>query len=77
VRWDQSPGYLMLASFAAAFARTGLFLSVRDTNAPPPSAQYLLLALAEFGLQAVRSASAKLSDANALELLVGLRRTSE
>jgi hypothetical protein len=57
--------------------RTGLFLSVRDTNAPPPSAQYLLLALGEFGLQAVRSASGKLSNANALELLVGLRRTAE
>jgi hypothetical protein len=36
-----------------------------------------LLALGEFGLQAVRSASVKLSDANALELLVGLRRTAE
>ena len=57
--------------------RTGLFLSVRDANAPPPSAQYLLLALGEFGLQAVRSASGKLSNANALELLVGLRRTAE
>jgi len=57
--------------------RTGLFLSVRDTNAPPPSAQYLLLALGEFGLQAVRSASGTLSNANALELLVGLRRTPE
>ena len=56
---------------------TGLFLSVRDTNTPPPAAQYLLLALGEFGLQAVRSASVKLSDANALELLVGLRRTAE
>lgn len=57
--------------------RTGLFLSVRDPDAPPPSAQYLLLALGEFGLQAVRSASGQLSNANALELLVGLRRTAE
>ena len=57
--------------------RTGLFLAVRDTNAPPASAQYLLLALGEFGLQAVRSASSKLPSANALELLVGLRRTAE
>src|SRR5262245_51641063 len=55
--------------------RTGLFLSVPDTNTP--AAQYLLLALGEFGLQAVHSASVKLSDANALELLVGLRRTAE
>jgi hypothetical protein len=57
--------------------RTGLFLAVKDTNAPPASAQYLLLALGEFGLQTVRSASAKLSDPSALELLVGLRRTAE
>jgi hypothetical protein len=46
-------------------------------NAPPPSAQYLLLALGEFGLHAVRSVSGKLSDAIALELLVGRRRTAE
>ena len=57
--------------------RTGLFLSVRDPSASPPSAEYLLLALGEFGLQAVRAASAQLSDANALELLVGLRRAAE
>jgi hypothetical protein len=50
---------------------------VRDTNAPPPSAQYLLLALGEFGLHAVRSASVKLSRADALELMVGLRRAAE
>ena len=55
--------------------RTGLLLSVRDTNAEPPSAQYLLLALGEFELQTMRSASANMADSNALELLVSLRRT--
>jgi hypothetical protein len=36
-----------------------------------------LPALGEFGLQAVRSASIKLSNADALELLLGLLGTAE
>ncbi len=52
---------------------SGLFLAVKDRDYPPDEANWLLLALSEFGLQTTKSTKASLPHAGALELLVGRR----
>jgi hypothetical protein len=54
---------------------SGLFLAVKDRDYPPDEANWLLLALSEFGLQTTKSTKASLSHPGALELLVGRRGT--
>jgi hypothetical protein len=52
---------------------SGLFLAVKDRDYPPDHANWLLLALSEFGLPTTKSTKASLPHAGALELLVGRR----
>jgi hypothetical protein len=52
---------------------SGLSLAVKDRDYPPDEANWLLLALSEFGLQTTKSSRASLPHAGALELLVGRR----
>jgi hypothetical protein len=54
---------------------SGLFLAVKDRDYPPDEANWLLLALSEFGLQTTKSTKASLPHPGALELLVGRRGT--
>lgn len=52
---------------------SGLSLAVKDRDYPSDEANWLLLALSEFGLQTTKSTKASLPHAGALELLVGRR----
>jgi hypothetical protein len=52
---------------------SGLFLAVKDRDYPPDHANWLLLALSEFGLPTTKSTKASLPHAGGLELLVGRR----
>ena len=54
---------------------SGLSLAVTDRDYPPDEANWLLLALSEFGLQTTKSSKTSLPHAGALELLVGRRGT--
>jgi hypothetical protein len=54
---------------------SGLSLAVKDRDYPPDEANWLLLALSEFGLQTTKSSKTSLPHAGALELLVGRRGT--
>jgi hypothetical protein len=54
---------------------SGLSLAVKDRDYPPDHANWLLLALSEFGLATTKSTKASLPHAGALELLVGRRET--
>ena len=51
----------------------GLCLAVEDDDYPPDEANWLLLALSEFGVQTTKAAKASLPHAGALELFVGRR----
>lgn len=54
---------------------SGLSLAVKDRDYPTDDANWLLLALSEFGLQTTKSTKASLPHSGALELLVGHRGT--
>lgn len=54
---------------------SGLFLAVKDRDYPADEANWLLLALSEFGLHTTKSTKACLPHPGALELLVGRRET--